>query len=408
MRKFLAPLLGLTLLAGCASTTKQETAAHHPYTKAAEVTIKWRTTIGAGPGYLYARLEPAVDGDQVYAADVNGSVQSLSLEKGKQHWRIQLDQPINSGVALARQQLLVTTKNGYLLSLERATGAEQWRALMPSEAISTPTVGDDGRVYVHTVDGNITAFSLSNGQQLWSYQSAMPVLTVRGTSSPLVLEQLVVVGLASGKVIALDKQLGVPRWEVRLASPDGRSELERLVDIDGRPVWNNGLIYAASYNGKLAAINLQGEIHWEEEGSSYTRPELALGNLYLTLDNDTIQAYDILNGARVWQQSALSGLKLGQITAYNNWLTVADNNGNLYVLSQVSGELVNYRLLRPTPLHLNAPNQTTATQWRPLRGKHMGIRANLISTEQGILVYSNSGELLLIDIEPGRRWLGIF
>lgn len=301
----------------------------------------------------------------------------------------------------------MVTRNGFLVSLDRASGQEQWRVLLPSEAVSNPSVADD-RVYVHTVDGHITAFTLANGQQLWSYESAMPVLTVRGTSSPLVLDQLVVVGLASGKVVALDKFLGIPRWEVRLASPDGRSELERLVDIDGRPVWNNGLIYAASYHGKVAAITQQGEVVWEEEGSSYTHPEFALGNLYLTLDDDSIQAYDLENGAKVWQQPALAGQKLGQVTSYENWLVVADNNGNLYVLSQINGELVNYRLLRPKPLHMNLPNQTAARQWHSLRGKHMGIRANLIKTEQGVLVYSNSGELILIDIQPRKGWFGIF
>lgn len=406
MRKFLAPLLGLALIAGCASTTTQETAADYQYSKTAKVNIKWRISLGEGPVNIYARLEPAVDGQHIYAADIDGSVRALALKNAKQYWRVQLDQKITSGVALAAKQLLVTTQNGYLVSLERENGQEQWRVLMPSEAISTPTVGDDGRVYVHTVDGHVTAFNLTNGQQIWSYESALPVLTVRGTSSPLVLEQLVIVGLASGKLIALDKQLGVPRWEVRLASPDGRSELERLVDIDGRPIWRNGLIYAASYHGKVAAVTMQGDVHWEEQGSSYTHPELALGNLYLVLDDDTLQAFDIENGAKIWQQPALTGTKLGQVTAYKNWLTVADNNGNLYILSQVTGELINYRLLRPKPLHMNTPNQTAATQWRPVRGKHMGIRANLIPTEEGILVYSNSGELLLIDIKPRRKWLG--
>lgn len=408
MRKLLAPLLGLALIAGCASTTTQETAADYHYSKTAKVSIKWRQKLGDGPANIYARLDPVVEDGRIYAADLSGSVRVLALKNAKQFWRVQLDQPITSGVALAKQQLLVTTKNGYLVSLDKDNGSEQWRTLMPSEAVSAPTIGDDNRAYVHTVDGHITAFELTNGQQIWSYESALPVLTVRGTSSPLVLEQLVVVGLASGKVVGLDKQLGVPRWEVRLASPDGRSELERLVDIDGRPIWSNGLIFAASYHGKVAAMTMQGEVHWEEEGSSYTHPELAMGNLYLTLDDDTIQAFDVENGAQVWKQPALEGNKLGQITAYKNWLAVADNNGNLYVLSQVTGELINYRLLRPKPLHTNTPNQTAATQWRPLRGKHMGIRASLIRTEQGLLVYSNSGELLLIDIKPKKGLLGIF
>ena len=402
MRFILAPLLGLALLSGCASTATQEQA-ELSYSKTANIQIKWRLALGSGAGNQYLRLEPAVADGTVYAADALGTVQALSLEKGKEQWQIKLADPINAGVTVAGEQLLVATRNGFLVSLNRADGSEQWRVLLPSEAVSAPSV-DYNRAYVHTVDGHITALNLADGSQVWSYESALPVLTVRGTSSPLVLEPLVVVGLASGKVIALDKQLGIPRWEVRLASPDGRSELERLVDIDGEPAWLNGRIYAASYHGKVASISLQGEVQWEEEGSSYTHPELALGNLYLSLDNDYIQAYDQENGAKVWQQVALEGLKIGQVSAYKNWLAVADNDGNLYVLNQINGELVNHRLVRFKPLHVTAPNQTAATQWRTLRGKHMGIRSKLVSTDAGLLVYTNAGELLLVDIQPKKRF----
>ena len=49
---------------------------------------------------------------------------------------------------------------------------------------------DSERAFVHSVDGRVTAIELADGKQAWSYESAMPVLTVRGTSTPLVLEQL--------------------------------------------------------------------------------------------------------------------------------------------------------------------------------------------------------------------------
>ena len=406
LRDWVAPLVALVLLTGCASTAETE-AEPMEYNDSARIKIKWRIQLDDGPKRQFSRLQPVLDGDVLYMAGSEGTVRALRLKDAKQFWRVDLKQAISGGVSLVDGRLLVTTFDGHLVSLDQASGAEQWRTALPSEAIS-PAAYDRHNAYVHTVDGKISAFELSNGQRVWSYESALPVLSVRGTSTPLVLEQLVVVGLASGKLLALDKTLGVPRWEVRLASPDGRSELERLVDIDGRPIWSQNLIYAASYHGKVAAVHPQGHVVWEEEGSSYGHPEMALGNLYLTLDNDYIQAYDTGNGAKVWQQTALEGRKVGQVTAYQSWLATADAAGNLYVLNQIDGELVTYRLLRPTPLHVQYPNQTAATQWRPLRGKEMGIGTNLMATELGLLAYSNSGELFLIDILPRKRLLGIF
>ncbi|MFY9179812.1 MAG: outer membrane protein assembly factor BamB [Venatoribacter sp.] len=380
------------LLAGCATTSISNLS----FSNQAKIKILWKKDQGEGSVESYLRLEPAVEDNTIYAADPSGMLRALKLDNGSNLWSIQVDQRISSGVTLVGEQLLLTTRDGFLRSFNKSNGAAGWAVKLPSEAVSSVSVDND-KAYVHSVDGHITAFNLSDGRQMWTYESAMPVLTVRGTSKPLVLDQFVIVGLASGKVVALDKSLGVPRWDVRLASPDGRSELERLVDIDGHPIDNDGVVYAASYHGKLAGIGLNGETLWEEAASTYTTPALALGNLYLTLDDDVVQAFDTRNGAKVWQQDALKGRKLGQVTAYGRYLFVADNEGYLYLLSQMNGELLHSRLLRPKPLHVNYPNQSASTQWRELRGKHMGIRSVPVVTDRGVLIYSNSGELILVD-----------
>ena len=72
---------------------------------------------------------------------------------------------------------------------------------------------------------------------------------MRGTGAPLVTNHLAVAGLSTGKVVALDTQTGVPVWEQRVAVPQGRSELERIVDIDGGLLLSGGTLYVASYQG---------------------------------------------------------------------------------------------------------------------------------------------------------------
>ena len=334
----------------------------------------------------------------VYAADPSGALTAMSLEDGDKIWSVTLDAKVSSAVSGDRDQLFVATLDGYLHCLKAEDGEEIWRSRMSSEAVA-PAGFDRGRVFVQTVDGRVTAFERSNGRQAWSYENAMPVLSVRGTGTPLVMDQFVVAGFATGKVLALDKTLGIPRWEVRLATPDGRSELERLVDIDGSPALDGSVIYAASYHGKLAAITPNGQTRWEEEGSTYTSPALGLGNIYLTLDDGTIQAYDQNSGAKVWTQKGLRDQLPGQVTAYGNWLLAADREGYLHVMSQVDGELVGRVLLRPKPLHISYPNQTEGTNWRALRGIDMGIRSPMVATPEGVLIFTNAGELLLLDIE---------
>ncbi|GGY44930.1 outer membrane protein assembly factor BamB [Bacterioplanes sanyensis] len=399
MRRFVGTLSLLAMLAGC-STVAEQPFATSAVKQPPSVDIEWRHNLGPGAASRLNHLRPALAGDTLYVASAAGEVSALSLEDGSALWSLALEQPITGGIRVDGDDLFVATQDGRLHRLS-TDGELQWSAALASESVSAAGV-DAERVYVHTIDGRLTAFDRNSGEQRWTYEHAMPVLSVRGTSSPLVLEQLVVTGFASGKVVALDKRLGIPRWDVRLAIPDGRSELERLVDIDGTPVWDNGVIYAASYHGSVAALSPRGDVRWKEDGSSYGHPELALGSLYLSLADGTVQAYDLINGASQWQQTALQGKALGQIVAYDRYLAVADGEGYFYLLSQVDGELLARERLRPKPLHQNVPNSPEMTNWHNLRGRDFGISAPMVATDRGLLVTSNSGELLLLTVHADQ------
>lgn len=383
------------VLSACSSTPEKILPAINGDT---DVSVSWRTSLGEGPGVTYTRLKAAVGDGVVYAADTGGEVIALSLKSGSRQWSTDLGQTILGGVTLAGDQLFVSLNEGSLVALSVNDGSELWRSMLPSEAVAMASTDDD-RVFVQTIDGRVTALERTDGKQAWSYEAGMPVLSIRGTGAPLVLDNLVLTGFATGKLVALDKVLGIPRWDVRLGVPDGRSELERLVDVDGAPISDNRIIYAAAYHGNIAAVAENGEVIWQEAGSSYTSPELALGSLYLTLDDDTIQSYDMINGAKAWSQEQFKGRGLGQVTAIGTQLAVGDDEGYVHFLNQVDGEITGRIMLRPRPLHINYPHQGEATNGRLARGKDFGIRSNMVETDEGLLVYTNAGELLLLDVK---------
>jgi outer membrane protein assembly factor BamB len=363
-----------------------------------DVDVVWRRTLGKGSGTKNIRLRPAQSGDTVYGADYNGQLWALELASGDKVWSRKFDQKITSGVVVAENDLYIATQDGMLHSIAKSNGELQWSQPLTSESIA-PAVVDDEQVYIRTLDGHLTAFDRRSGKQNWTYQAALPVLTVHGTGSPVLLQNLVVTGFANGKLVAVDRELGIPRWDKRLAIPQGRSELERLVDLDGTPLVENGIVYATAYHGKLSAIGYDGKTQWETELSSYFGPALGLGNLYITREDDHVQAYDQINGASVWSQSALQGRFLNQPVEYENYVVVADFEGYVHVLAQVDGEMVGRLSVRPNPLHMTLPNQPEMNNWRPLRGKDFGIRSVMQSTPKGLLAYTNAGELLLLQLE---------
>jgi outer membrane protein assembly factor BamB len=368
------------------------------FNESVDVDVVWRRSLGKGSGAKNIRLRPAQSGDNVYGADYNGQLWALELASGDKVWSRTFDQNITSGVVVAENDLYIATQDGILHSIAKSKGELQWSQPLSSESIA-PVVVDDSQVYIRTIDGHLTAFDRRSGKQNWTYQAALPVLTVHGTGSPVLLQNLVITGFANGKLVAVDRELGIPRWDKRLAIAQGRSELERLVDLDGTPLVDKGIVYATAYHGKLAAIAYDGKTQWETELSSYFGPALGLGNLYITRDDDHVQAYDQINGASVWSQSALQGRFLNQPVEYENYVVVADFEGYVHVLAQVDGEMLGRLSVRPKPLHMTLPNQPEMNNWRPLRGKDFGIRSVMQSTHKGLLAYTNAGELLLLQLE---------
>lgn len=405
--QLLIALLSSLLLSACSSQdTKSEALAGEvdsgpaeliSFNETVDIDVEWRRSLGKGSGSKNIRLRPAVSGESIYAADYNGQLWALELSSGDKIWSQTFDHKITSGVVVAENDLYIATQDGILHSINKSNGEVQWSQPLSSESIA-PVAVDNSQIYIRTIDGHLTAFERSNGKQNWTYEAALPVLTVHGTGSPVLLQSLVITGFANGKLVALDRELGIPRWDKRLAIPQGRSELERLVDLDGTPLIEEGMVYAAAYHGKLSAIGFDGQTQWETELSSYFGPALGLGNLYVTRDDDHVQAYDQVNGASVWSQSALQGRFLNQPVKYENYVVVADFEGYVHVLAQVDGEMLGRLSVRPKPLHMTLPNQPEMNNWRPLRGKDFGIRSVMQSTSQGLLAYTNAGELLLLQL----------
>jgi outer membrane protein assembly factor BamB len=367
------------------------------FNESVELDVVWRRTLGLGVGELNIRLKPAVSDNVVFMADYNGELSALELATGDEVWSLTFDYKISGGVVVSEDDVYIATQDGVLHSIAKDTGKITWSQQLSSESIA-PAVADREQVYVRTIDGHLTAFDRKNGKQNWTYEAALPVLTVHGTAAPVLMHNLVISGFANGKLIALDRELGIPRWNKRLAIPEGRSELERLVDLDGTPVVEDGLVYATAYHGKLAAVGFDGKTRWETELSSYFGPTLGLGNLYITRDDDHVQAYDQLNGASVWSQDSLQGRFLTQPVKHGRYIIVADFEGYVHVLSQVDGEILGRLSVRPKPLHMTLPNQPEMHNWRPLRGKDFGIRSVMRSTSEGLLAYTNTGELLLLQL----------
>ena len=340
--KYVAVLALALVVAGCSSASKKELKPQALEKITAEVQLKkeWSTSIGAGQGKLWNTLTPAVDGDRLYVTDITGRVSALDRFTGKAVWTRKLKLNVSGGVGVGADMVLLGTLNGDVIALDANTGEDLWRSKVTSEVLAAPATNGDV-VVVQTQDDRLIALEASSGAQRWIYESTPAVLTLRGTGAPLVTDYVAYAGLSTGKVIAVDTQRGLPIWEQRVAVASGRTELERMVDIDGGLLLSGNTLYVTTYQGRVAGLDAQsGQIFWQRDASSYVAAAEGFGNAYISLADGVIESIDERSSTAMWSNKSLLRRQLSAPAVFSSYIAVGDLEGYLHVLSQVDGRFV--------------------------------------------------------------------
>ena len=330
----------LLLLTACGSTGKKVYPKLDPVTSSIKVAPLWVAKVGEKLTRQHRQLSVAVTEDRVYAASAKGKLIALKQNGGEILWTRPMVTDVSCGPKVDGDVLYVGTGDAHLTALDANSGDILWRIELSSEVLANPAVNDD-KVFVHTIDGKLTAYNKTNGEKVWVDSHDVPALTLRGTSSPVVVGDRVISGYANGKLVALDVETGRPLWESVVAVPSGRTDLQRMVDIDGLLQVDGDEIYAVTYQGRLAAISVEnGRSVWTRDMSSFTGVAMDKKQLYLTDADGHVWAVDRRTGATLWRQDTLEGRDVTGPVVLGNTVVVADGAGLLHWLSTEDGAFV--------------------------------------------------------------------
>ncbi len=307
---------------------------------ALEVDRLWSRRVGAGVSDYYLKLRPLVDVGRVFAAERRGGVRAYDARSGDEIWAAETKTLISGGPGGGEGLVLVGSSDGDVVALSAETGEEKWRTRVTSEVLAPP-VAANGVVVTRTADGKLFGHSARDGSQLWVYDRSVPVLTLRGTSMPVLVSGAAVSGFDSGQLVVVSLENGQTLWESRIATPRGRSELERLVDIDADPVVADGVVYAVTYQGRIAALELfSGNVIWQRDMSSYAGLGLNDEIIYVTDTDSFVWALDRRNSASLWRQDKLKGRQLTAPLGVGRYVVVGDFEGYVHWLSREDGRML--------------------------------------------------------------------
>ncbi|HET8711510.1 MAG TPA: outer membrane protein assembly factor BamB [Spongiibacteraceae bacterium] len=330
------------IVVACSSTDKKEQApAPLPDFKAEREFDKlWSHGIGNGDGKLYNRLTPAIHEQKIVAAAANGKVEAYDRISGRSLWDADIDQPICGGVGIGGGLVLVATEDGRLWALDESNGKTLWKTQLEGQVLAPPQ--SDGNIVVAvTFSGDLVGLDAKTGAKKWLYAGGSPVLSLRASSTPVLYDTVAITGLSNGKVIAVELASGQPVWETRVGVAQGSSEIERQNDVAGNLLIDDDILYAVSFQGRLAALDLHsGRRLWETNASSYVGLSTGFSNIYVVAASGNITAFTKNNQGARWEQTALARRQLSGSAVLDSYVLVGDFEGYLLALSQIDGHFV--------------------------------------------------------------------
>ncbi|MEO6926788.1 MAG: outer membrane protein assembly factor BamB [Rhodanobacter sp.] len=359
MKRFLLiTLVSLVTLAGCHSFKKENVQPPTPLAKdfkpTVQVTRLWRTSVGDGAAESGVRLRPTVVDGVLYADSTDGKLAAIDATSGKTLWsksskthgwfgwgdKKRKDAMYAGGPAVTGDLLAVGTLDGHVYGVNAKDGSPRWEAELDTQVLASPVIVGD-LVVVRGGDGRIYALDAATGKRRWIYdQGSVPLLSVRGNGPLLVANGVVFFGSDDGLLVALRLDNGTKLWEQRLASGEGRSDIERLDDADGGVTLDGSTLYAAAYHGNLTAVDgPSGRPLWAHPFSTYTSLALKDNSIFGVDDHSQMWAFDKSSGTDIWKNSSLKYRWLTGPAVQGSYVVVGDMEGYVHWLQTGDGAL---------------------------------------------------------------------
>jgi outer membrane protein assembly factor BamB len=374
---FASALLALT---ACGTTKQAEPAPLTHYGTAVNIDRVWRVSAGKGALDSHLKLQPSVNGDVIYTADTSGDVSAINIESGKRLWRYHYPASFSSNLASTDEAIYIGSNEGILFKIDATYGYAIWSRAMPSSIIAKPLVNNN-TIYVKTINGEITALEdADNTKILWTYQQPNPPLILRDTSNLSLTGDNLIAGFPNGHLVKLASNNGTPIWEKEVKQPEGKTDVERMVDIDATPILEGQNIYTATYQGEILALSeVSGDVRWSHDSSIYNNLGTDETALYATDEKSFLWAYDKNTGEALWRQESFKNRNLTAPAILGSFLIVGDSEGYIHVVDTESGRLLGRTKISTT-----------------------GISATPIVVNDNVLVLTNGGVLYAFHISDKK------
>lgn len=331
----------MLVLGACGSFNPFGTAASRPQPAALDpVTplLSTRQVWTARVGEVQFPMMPAVTADTVFVAGgPDGTVLALDPATGRERWRHAAGMPLTAGVGSdGRSAAVVTQGNDLVVSQD---GRELWRQRLQAQVVTAPLVAG-GRVFVQVADRSVVAFEASTGRRLWSQQRPGDALVLKQSGVLTAVGDTLVVGFG-GRLVGFNPNNGQSRWEIPVVSPRGTNELERLVDLVGRPARFGDALCLRSYQTAIGCVRTERPtVVWSKPASGSQGVAVDERFVFATEGNGRVLALRRDDGEQVWSTDRFAHRGLSAPLSLGRSVVFGDFQGFVHVLSREDGSVL--------------------------------------------------------------------
>lgn len=296
--------------------------------------IRWSRALGS------ALAPPTLDDDRILLRHQR-RLSSLDLSSGKTLWTKELSsvpKSLGARPVVSRElNLVAVVAGGDLQAFALDNGAELWGAPKSGapNRLKAQSLALAEHLFVGTADGRAAAFDPATGTRLWVHSLDGPV-----TGAPAVGDGVVFFGTTAGRIFALDTGTGRELWSI-----------ETSAAVAAGLHFENDTVYAADAGGKAYAFEpAVGGSRWTSSIGAGFRldPTTHFGAVFLCGDDGNLSSVDALTGAEAWRLS-IGQRCTGAPEAYDGIVYAGSQNQSLHAINAVNGEEL-WRLHMSSPI----------------------------------------------------------
>ena len=311
------------------------------------IVIEWKNSF-KGENEI-GNFLPDFSAQNLFFSDASGNVSSINASTGERNWSIELNF-LASGTSAGFGLVVVSDIDGNVIAVDQNDGSKLWSTNVKGEVLSKVAI-DAKVVVVKTGSGELLGLDRENGEILWSYRSKLPLLTVRGSSSPVIVDDLVYVSFDNGRLGVFELNSGFQVWDGAISYVKGVSELENLIDSDSSPVVDGGLIYTTNYQGNLNIFDTaQKRSVWSYVTSSFYSPIVSRGMLTIVEANSGLRSFALKTLQESWTNDDYINRDLSNAVSYKGSLVVGDFEGYVHVIDTLNGKTIGRKKISRKPI----------------------------------------------------------